>query len=71
MNPLCAWNNGAINRWSAQQTRAELEYEVQNLIGPIVNIAKLSNAQLYGIRDEVRAHQRIVGNELTLLEGEK
>lgn len=37
-----------------QAARQRLELDVQNLVGPIVNIADLSDAQLYGIRDRRR-----------------
>lgn len=31
--------------------RASLEYTVQSLVGPIVDVDKLTDAELYGIRD--------------------
>lgn len=35
-------------------SRYALELSVQNHVGPIVNIADLSDAELYGIRDRAR-----------------
>lgn len=38
--------------------RRWLEREVQNLVGPIVNIAELSTAALYGLRDGALRRRR-------------
>ena len=52
------WSFGALGR---SYTRQQLETDVQNLIGPIVNIGDLSDAELFGMRDEIRNRQRIAG----------
>ena len=44
-----------------REKRAQLERDVQNLIGLIPGIATLSDAELYGMRDELMAEQRAVG----------
>ncbi len=41
--------------------RDALEIQLQNLLGPIANIKDLTDAELYGLRDELRAQQKIVG----------
>lgn len=48
----------------APNRRADLERDVQNLVDPIVNIAELSDADLYGLRDEFHRLSRDVGKNL-------
>jgi hypothetical protein len=52
------WSFGALGR---SYTRQQLETDIQNLTGPIGNIGDLSDAELFGMRDEIRNRQRIVG----------
>ena len=37
--------------------RVRLESDLQNLIGPIANLAELSDATLYGMRDRARGNR--------------
>lgn len=53
------------------EQRAKLEADVQNLLGPIEGIADLSDAELYGMRDELKAEQRALAEEIRrVLNGE-
>ena len=61
MNP--DYHNGQNYQYpepTRREKRVQLERDVQNLIGLIPGIATLSDAELYGMRDELMAEQRAV-----------
>lgn len=63
MNDEFAWGGNSQDHHDPDR-RAKLERDVQNLVGPIANIAEMSDADLYGLRDEIRSEQRRVGQSM-------
>lgn len=48
--------------------RAQLEREVENLVGPIISIGRMTDAALYGMRDAARRAQPTLEARIVQLE---